>query len=203
MSFLSGFPSIFSTEDERARQDREQKQRQRLALQDAAHFRQQAEQITLPFQAEVFRREADAKIKGLELRLNQDKAKKEGMAFRQFADQTVAKKLGGLFGGQGAKTRPMPQDFGAQPDYEGAPKEGYGFGLPPEVAKPLGQGLQAGMNTRIGQLAPFGPGTYVNQSERPTIGQVAEQNLLKVPGVESGIQQLPEPLREGARTTAI
>jgi hypothetical protein len=99
MSFLSGFSSIFSTEDERARQDREAKQRQRLALQDAAHFRQQAEQITLPFQAEVFRREADAKIKGLELRLNQDKAKKEGMAFRQFADETVAKKLGGLFGG--------------------------------------------------------------------------------------------------------
>src|SRR3990167_4000832 len=90
MSFLSGFSSIFSTEDERARQDREQKQRQRKALQDTAHFRQQAEQITLPFQAEVFRREADAKIKGLEPRLNQDKARKEGMAFRQFTDQAVA-----------------------------------------------------------------------------------------------------------------
>ena len=63
MSFVSAFDSIFSHEDERSRQDREAKQRQRLALQDAAHFRQQAEQITLPFQAEVFRREADAKIK--------------------------------------------------------------------------------------------------------------------------------------------
>src|SRR3990167_7674733 len=101
MSFLSGYANIFSREDERARQDSEGKQRQRKPLQDAAHLRRQAEQITLPFQAEVFRREADAKIKGLELRLNQDKAKKEGMEFRQFADQTIAKKLGGLFGGGG------------------------------------------------------------------------------------------------------
>jgi hypothetical protein len=176
MSFLSGYANIFSHEDERARQDREQKQRQRLALQDAAHFRQQAEQITLPFQAEVFRREADAKIKGLELRLNQDKAKKEGMEFRQFADQTVAKKLGGLFGGD-SELRSRRQEA--------------------EAAR-----NQSALNLNVTQQG--GSGYYQGNERliRPTVppdlsdtGQAFGSGL--VPGMvqRSGIQSTPEEVR--------
>jgi len=218
-----GFASIFGYEDDRAREDREQRQLQRKMQEDAARFRRESEAPVKALQANLFRHETGNRIRGLELNFQrqaaEDTARTEALDFRKFADNLTRPTLEKVL-------RPMPQDFGARPESDIGlrqrdrldaspdaalaglqpfrdPASSRGEMLPSTIAAPLARGLEAAMNTRTPQLAPFGPGTYGNPSEQPTWGQVAEQNLLKVPGVESGVQQLPEPLREAARTTAM
>src|SRR3990167_1694952 len=183
-----GFASIFGYEDDRAREDREQRQLQRKMQEDAARFRRESEAPVKRLQANLFRHETGNRIRGLELNFQrqaaEDTARTEALDFRKFASdltRPMVEKLTPDLTGQG-----LP--FGS-PTYQRAAQQAHERGRyqrppPPDLSdtgQAFGAGLVPGMLEQSGiraspeevsRLKAYGPDVAASLIEQGNIGPI-------------------------------